>query len=46
MGEVCCNFEQNQTKAIKVIELKPIPQVYTISNNTSYYKNYKEALLL
>ena len=33
MGEVWCNFEQNQTKAIKVIEQKPISQVYTISNN-------------
>ena len=43
MAEVCYNFEQNQTKAIKVIEQKPISQVYTIGNNTSYYKNYKEA---
>ena len=42
MGEVWSKFEQNQTKAIKVIEQKPISQVYTISNNTSYYKNYKE----
>ena len=46
MSEVWCNFEQNQTKAIKVIEQKPISQVYTISNDTSYDKNYKEACLL
>ena len=24
MGKVWCNFEQNKTKAIKVIEQKPI----------------------
>ena len=43
MGEVWYNFEQNQTKAIKVIMQKPISQVCTISNNTSYDKIYKEA---
>ena len=26
MGKVLCNFEQNQTKAIQVIEQKPISQ--------------------
>ena len=26
MGEVWCNFEQNQAEAIKVIEQKPISQ--------------------
>ena len=35
MGEVWCNFEQNQTKTIEVTERKPISHVCTISNNTS-----------
>ena len=44
MGKVWCNFEQNQTKAVKVIEQKPIPQsMYYSNNTTSYYKNYKVA---
>ena len=43
MGEEWCNTEQNQTKAIEVKEQNPISQVCTISNNTAYYKNYKEA---
>ena len=28
MGKVWCNFEQIQTKATKVIEQKPILQMY------------------